>query len=148
MPAIRISADSTCDLSPEQLARYDIGIIPLYVSLGEQSMRDGVDITAQDIYDYVDKTGKLPKTAAPSVADYFDFSGNGRPRRKRCLFILPSARIFRALTRMPVLRRRSLKTSRSLIPATFPPGMAFAVIEAAVLAEQGVAQTILAHEER
>ena len=69
MPAIRISADSTCDLSPEQLARYDIGIIPLYVSLGEQSMRDGVDITAQDIYDYVDKTGKLPKTAAPSVAD-------------------------------------------------------------------------------
>ncbi len=148
MPAIRISADSTCDLSPEQLARYDIGIIPLYVSLGEQSMRDGVDITAQDIYDYVDKTGKLPKTAAPSVADYFDFSGNGRPRRKRCLFILPSARFFRALTRMPVLRRRSLKNVSVVDSRNLSTRHGLCGREAAVLAEQGVAQTILAHEER
>ena len=71
--SIRISADSTCDLSPEQLSRYDIGIIPLYISLGDESMKDGVEITAQTIFDYVSKTGQLPKTAAPSVADYLDF---------------------------------------------------------------------------
>ena len=48
--SIRISADSTCDLSPEQLSRYDIGIIPLYISLGDESMKDGVEITAQTIF--------------------------------------------------------------------------------------------------
>ena len=33
---IKISADSTCDLSPELIARYNIGITPLYIIRGER----------------------------------------------------------------------------------------------------------------
>ena len=33
---VKILADSTCDLSPELIARYGIGSIPLYVHLGEE----------------------------------------------------------------------------------------------------------------
>ena len=34
---IKISADSTCDLSPELIERYHIGITPLYIIRGEET---------------------------------------------------------------------------------------------------------------
>ena len=40
----KITSDSTCDLSPEQIGRYSIGILPLYVQLGDRTYQDGVDI--------------------------------------------------------------------------------------------------------
>ena len=64
-----ITADSTCDLSPELIKKYDIGIIPLYVRLGEDEYLDGVNITPDDIYKWSDETEKTPGTAAPSVND-------------------------------------------------------------------------------
>ena len=50
---IRISADSTCDLSPELIERYDVEITPLYVRLGDRDLRDSVEVTPPDIYRYV-----------------------------------------------------------------------------------------------
>ena len=32
---IKITADSTCDLSPELVEKYNVGIMPLHVSLGK-----------------------------------------------------------------------------------------------------------------
>ena len=63
---IRITSDSTTDLSPELLERYQVALLPLSVSLGEQTFTDGVDITPDDIYANYEKTGTLPKTAAPN----------------------------------------------------------------------------------
>ena len=68
-----ITADSTCDLSAELIEKNHIAIMPLLVGLGEEYFQDGVDITPPDIYAYVAKTKKLPKTAARSVADYQSF---------------------------------------------------------------------------
>ena len=56
---IIISSDSTCDLSSELIARYNIRILPMGVTLGDNSYRDGVDITPDDIYAYHAKTGQL-----------------------------------------------------------------------------------------
>ena len=69
---IQITADSTCDLG-ESVAKRNIGIAPLCVILGDTPYHDGVDITPQDIFAYVEKTGELPKTSTPSIADYEDF---------------------------------------------------------------------------
>ena len=69
---IKLTADSTCDLGAS-IQKYDIGIMPLSVILGDKAYSDGVDIQPQDIFDHVEKTGRLPKTAAPSIADYEDF---------------------------------------------------------------------------
>ena len=68
--AVKIISDSTCDLSKDLLDKYDISIVPLTVNLGERSGHDGVDITPEDIYDYVSSTGELPKTSAVSVGEY------------------------------------------------------------------------------
>ncbi|MBQ4046173.1 MAG: DegV family protein [Lachnospiraceae bacterium] len=66
---VKILADSTCDLSPELIRQYSIGIIPLYVHLGEDEYKDGVDIWPDDLYKWSDAHGETPKTAAPGIRD-------------------------------------------------------------------------------
>ncbi len=69
---IRITSDSTCDLG-ELIQKRDIGIMHLQVNLGSTAYRDGLDITPQDIFNYVAQTKELPKTSAPSIGEYEEF---------------------------------------------------------------------------
>ena len=69
---IKITSDSTCDLSPELIEKYNIDILPLYVGMGDDVLKDGVEATPEDIYAFVDKTGILPKTSAPNLSDMTD----------------------------------------------------------------------------
>ena len=66
----QITSDSTCDLSPELLQRYNIRLLPLYVNMDGKTLRDGVDVRPDDIYAHVSAGGGLPKTAAVNLADY------------------------------------------------------------------------------
>ena len=68
-----IASDSTCDLSPELIQRYDVQILPLGVALGEKQYTDGVDIDPDFKYAHYEKTGQLPKTSAINLADFEDF---------------------------------------------------------------------------
>lgn len=70
MGTIKIFADSTSDLPPNLISEYNIGIIPLYVVFNDHTFRDGVDLTPPQLYEKVSETGRLPKTAAPSPADF------------------------------------------------------------------------------
>lgn len=67
---IKIISDSTCDLSPELIQKYDISIVPLYVLMGDKTQKDGLEVKPEDIYSYVDETGKLPSTSAPNLGDF------------------------------------------------------------------------------
>ncbi len=67
---VLILSDSTCDLSPELIERYDVKIIPLKIGLGENQYIDGVDIDPEMIYEHYEKTGELPKTAAINTAEF------------------------------------------------------------------------------
>ena len=70
---VKITSDSTCDLSPELINRYDIGILPLLITFGEKAFRDGVDVSPEDIYQFVDETKSLPKTCALNTTEYEEF---------------------------------------------------------------------------
>lgn len=70
---IIISSDSTCDLSQELIDRYQIRILPMGVSLGDNIYRDGIDITPDEIYAHHEKTGQLPKTSAINMSESADF---------------------------------------------------------------------------
>ncbi len=67
---IKITSDSTCDLSPQQLAQHDIELFPLYINVGGSSLKDGLEVSPDDIYAHVDGGGELCSTAAVNVADY------------------------------------------------------------------------------
>ena len=63
---VKIISDSTCDLSPELLARYEIDILPLHILLGDQEFEDGKNITPDQIYAWSDANKTTPKTSAPA----------------------------------------------------------------------------------
>ena len=71
---VMITADSTVDLSRELKERFDIRIIPLMITLGEEHfMDDGESFTPLDMYARYHKDGLLPKTSAPGVQELLDF---------------------------------------------------------------------------
>ena len=69
---IAVSAESTIDLPKELLEKYKINTIPFGVLLGEKEGLDG-DITPSEIFDYVDRTGVLPKTSAINEFQYSEY---------------------------------------------------------------------------
>lgn len=68
-----ISSDSTCDLGPQLIEKYNIPILPLIINTDDQSNYDGVDINPDMIYEYHKTTGKLPKTSAIPIGDYLKY---------------------------------------------------------------------------
>lgn len=72
MSGIKITCDSTCDLTESLYSNYGVTVMPLGVVLGEDLRKDGVDVDPAAIFDYVGKTGVLPKTSAVSVNEYYE----------------------------------------------------------------------------
>jgi len=64
---VRIVTDSTCDLPAETIARYGIGVVPLYINVGRQSYLDGIDITREEFYQKLSTFPVHPTTAVPST---------------------------------------------------------------------------------
>ena len=73
---IKISADSTCDLSQDLIEKYDISIVPLYVVKGEKTYRDGVDIQPSDIFEYVENGQGTCNTSAVNIVEYTEWFEN------------------------------------------------------------------------
>ena len=71
---IRMTADSTCDLSPELLRKYDIALAPLSVIIDGEVFHDGVDVTPRDVFRAAD-AGKSVRTAAVNAYEYKEFFG-------------------------------------------------------------------------
>ncbi len=69
---IKIITDSTSDLGNDLLSRHDISVVPLYIQLGDQSLKDMVEATPDMIYEWSDANNATPKTSAPSIADVMD----------------------------------------------------------------------------
>ena len=69
---IAVSVESTNDLSKELLQKYDIKVIPFQIVLGDKSFKDG-EVTVQEMFNYVDENGVLPKTNALNEFEYTEF---------------------------------------------------------------------------
>lgn len=69
---IKIMSDSTCDLSPELVQKYNIGIVPLIIVKNGVPHNDGINITPADIFAHVASGADLCSTAALSVGEYQD----------------------------------------------------------------------------
>ncbi len=64
---IRFIADSTCDIPPDVLKKYDIAIIPAFVNYGGGSYADdGKELDRVAYYDQLPTMTSQPSTAAPS----------------------------------------------------------------------------------
>ncbi len=67
---IKILSDSTCDLSPAQLAQHDISLARLTTIKNGEAFIDGETITPADIFAHVSAGGNLCSTTAVNVGEY------------------------------------------------------------------------------
>ena len=134
---IKISADSTCDLSKELVERYGIHIIPLYVVKDDVSLRDGIDIHPTDIFAYVEKTGKLTKTAAVSTQDYIDRFTALTADGSEVVHINISSD-YSSCYQNATLAAKEVPGVYAVDSRNLSTGSGLLVIEAALLAQQGV----------
>ncbi|RLC94835.1 MAG: DegV family protein [Chloroflexi bacterium] len=70
MSKIVIVTDSTAYLPPEMVAQLDVHVIPLYLDLGNETCRDGVDLDTAVFYKRLKAAPTLPTTSQPSVGDF------------------------------------------------------------------------------
>ena len=70
---IKITSDSTCDLSPELIKEYNIGILPVHIILGDKEYNDSATISPDEFYNFLKTSDVMPKTAAINPMEAKDF---------------------------------------------------------------------------
>ena len=68
--AIRIVTDSASDIPPEIAQRYDVTVIPCYVIIGDETFRDGINLSADGFYERLGTLARPPTTAQPTPRDF------------------------------------------------------------------------------
>lgn len=69
---VAITTDSTADLSPQLIEKYNIRIIPLGIEMDGKVYRDGMDAKPDDLYAYYQRTGKTAHSSAGNIGEYQD----------------------------------------------------------------------------
>ena len=70
MDKIKLITDGSCDLSDEVLNKFNINVVPLGVSFGEEHYTAGVDIDNKTFYAKMKESTELPKTFCPSPESF------------------------------------------------------------------------------
>jgi DegV family protein with EDD domain len=69
---IAVITDSNTCLPAEILQEYQIGIVPIILIFGEESLRDGVDIDIQGFYTRLRTADPLPTTSSPTPPQFIE----------------------------------------------------------------------------
>ncbi|PQZ54727.1 MULTISPECIES: DegV family protein [Bacillus] len=72
MQKIKIVTDSTADLSQEVIAKYDIHVLPLSISVNGQTYLDRVDLQPDEFIEEMAKSKELPKTSQPAMGTFIE----------------------------------------------------------------------------
>ncbi len=149
---VKITADSTCDLSPELLERYGIETTPLYIMLDGIEHRDGVDIVPEDIFSHVDAGGELGSTAAVALGDYLDFFGARAVDGQEIVHFHISAGMS-ACYQNAVLAAEEIEGVYPIDSKNLSTGIGLLILDAAEMAEAGksaseIAEAVNARREK
>ena len=69
---VRIVTDSTADMPAEMAQELGIPVVPLSVVFGEESLKEGIEISHDVFYERLARAKALPTTSSPSVGDFLD----------------------------------------------------------------------------
>lgn len=134
---VKIISDSTCDLSPELIAKYDIDILPLHILLGEDEYEDGKNITLEQIYSWSDENKTTPKTSAPALTDAIElfkpYIDEGR--EIVCFSISSSMSTSGNVMRIAAEELEAEDCITVIDSANLSTGIGLLVIEAAIMAQ-------------
>lgn len=134
---VKIISDSTCDLTPDLLSKYDIDILPLHILLGEKEYKDGINITPDQIYSWSDANKTTPKTSAPALSETIELF---RPyveegRNIVCFSISNSMSSSGNVMQLAAEELNAQDLITVIDSANLSTGIGLLVIEAAILAQ-------------
>ena len=134
---VNIISDSTCDLSPELIAKYDIDILPLHILLGEDEYEDGKNITPEQIYSWSDENRTTPKTSAPALTDAIELFKQyiDEGREIVCFSISSSMSTSGNVMRIAAEELEAEDRITVIDSANLSTGIGLLVIEAAIMAQ-------------
>jgi DegV family protein with EDD domain len=133
---IKITADSTCDLSPEILNTLNITLMPLCILVDGRMFRDGVDIKPADIFGYMDEEGKVCKTAAVNAYEYERFFKQLSPKYEAVIHICIGSG-FSSCYQNALLAAKSFKNIYVIDSQNLSSGSGYLAYEAALMAKDG-----------
>lgn len=67
---IKLITESAADLTPTQIRKFNIQVIPMHISINGKSYLDNDGLRPQKIFSEVESYGNYPLTAAPSISEY------------------------------------------------------------------------------
>lgn len=134
---IKITADSTCDLSEELVKQYDITITPLYVVSGEQSFQDAIEIDSDRLYEMTEG-GAAFGTSAVNVNDYLEIF---RKLRETCDAIVhfTISSDMSSCYQNACLAGEEVGNVYVIDSRNLSTGIGHLVLDAAIMAQKGVA---------
>lgn len=150
MGKIRITADSTCDLSESLLQKYEISILPLNIVLDMKSYSDGEEISPDEIYAWSEKMHKTPKTAAVAYDRALEMASAFQKNGDEMIFFGISESMSTTCNVMRMVKEELNYTGMYVIDSqNLSTGIGLQVLRAAELAGQGLtAQEIVTQIEQ
>ena len=140
MKTVSIIADSTCDLSVVLKEKYQIKTFPLHIHLGDKEYSDGVDITPDEIYRWSDENKATPKTSAVSPAEANDVL-EAALREAETVICFCISDLMSSTGNVLRLAAQDLEVEDKVFVVdskNLSTGNGLQIIEAAIMAEQGV----------
>ena len=140
MKKVSILTDSTSDLSKELLERYDIGVFPLHIHLGEKEYADGIDITPEEIYQWSEETKETPKTSALSLFDAKEYVKKALEKSEEviCFCISEEMSSCCSVMHMAVAELEAEDKVFVVDSRNLSTGIGLQILEAARLAQEGM----------
>ena len=134
---IKITADSTCDLSRELTERYGVEIMPLYVNMDGKPLRDQLDVQPHDVFQYYERTGELCFTSARNIGEYLDAFTKLREEYDAVIHISISSE-FSSTHQNAVLAAQELENVYVFDSRNLSSGHGYLVIRACELVAEGL----------
>ncbi|SFK03764.1 EDD domain protein, DegV family [Halobacillus dabanensis] len=86
MRRIILSTESGADLPNDLAEKYNVQVVPMHIIMDGKDYLDG-SLPVQDIYDYYERTKKIPSTTATNAHEYQEFFASIREKFPDCIII-------------------------------------------------------------
>jgi DegV family protein with EDD domain len=138
---IAIVTDSTADLPPDTQRTFDITVVPLNVHFGQETLRDGVDLSPDQFMAMMATSDKLPTTSHPAVALFETAFRSLAEAHDQILCVLLSSRLSGTVqsARLAAESVADIVTVEIVDSLNVAYALGLQAIRAATLAGQGVA---------
>jgi len=144
---IRIITDSICDVPKEYVERYAIKVMPLTVHFGEESYRDGVDLTLEQFMAKLETADELPTTSQVPPVEFMDVYKRELESGNRIISIHASSQLSGTYNSAMLAKEQIGGNDIHVIDTMgITMGAGMLVIKAARLAEDGMSPELIAAE--